>query len=109
MVIKWHFDLLVVTELPVNISASPGEPESGFYQVGSSLTLTCQTQGGHSPFTYNWNSTCNDFCFASGETSNSITSGALHSIDGGSHTCLVTDYTGRFGRDTVEIALSGLK
>lgn len=101
------YNNVVVPRLPVTILASPGLPESGAYQAGSSLTLTCQAQGGHAPITYNWNSSCIGLCFVLGETVSTVTKNPLHSIDSGSHTCSVTDYTGRSGNNTAPIAVSG--
>ena len=97
----------VVPRLPVTVVANTGQPASGAYQVGSSLTLTCQAQGGHAPITYNWNSTCMGLCFVLQETVNTITKNALHSIDGGSHTCSATDFAGRSGSDSISITVSG--
>ena len=102
------FIFIVVSRLPVTILASnTSQPENGAYQVGSSLTLTCQAQGGHAPITYNWNSTCMGQCFVLEEIVDTITKNALHSIDSGSHTCSAMDYTGRSGNDTVSITVSG--
>lgn len=98
---------IVVMALPVSIIPSPPTPEAGAYQAGSSITLTCQVQGGYAPLTYSWNSTCDGVCFALGETTNSISKAALHSVDTGNYTCTVTDYTGRTGSATIQISLSG--
>lgn len=96
-----------MAELPVTITSNPAHPENGVYQVGSSLSLTCMAQGGHSPLTYSWNATCDGACFTLGKKTSSIGRDALHSTDGGNHTCMVTDYAGQSGSATVEIALSG--
>ena len=93
--------------MPVNVIASPPLPSNGLYQVGSSVSLVCQAQGGHSPLTYSWNSTCTGLCFVLGETASIIRRNAIHSIDSGNHTCSVTDYTGQAGSATVQITLSG--
>lgn len=97
----------MVSRLPITVVASAEQHESGAYQVGSSLTLTCQAQGGHAPVTYNWNSTCVGLCFVLQETVNNITKNALHSIDSGNHTCSATDYTGQSGSNTIPITVSG--
>ena len=98
---------IAVEVLPVTIVPSPPLPGNGEYQVGSSLNLACQIHGGHSPFTFTWNSTCSGLCFVVGETTDSIGKNPLHSIDSGNHTCSVTDYTGRSGDAGVQINLSG--
>lgn len=101
------FLLVAVAALPVTITSNPRVPDSGKYLVGSSLSLTCQVQGGHSPLSYSWNSTCNGLCFVPGETTVSVRKSALHSIDSGNHTCSATDYTGRTGNATIQINISG--
>lgn len=98
---------VAVAELPVSIVSSPPIPDNGVYQVGYSVSLTCQAQGGHLPLVYSWNSTCNGLCFAPGEATPSIGRNAIHSIDSGNHTCSVTDYSGRTGNTTVQISVSG--
>lgn len=98
-----------MSALPVNIVPNPPLPDSGVYPVGSSIDLTCQVQGGYPPLMYTWNSTCTGgFCFVVGETTGMIRQSALHSIDSGSHTCSVTDYTGQTGNSTVQFNLTGI-
>ena len=92
--------------LQVNISANP-VTETGVYQAGSSVILTCQAYGGSLPLTYFWNSTCDGSCFALEETTQSIGVSALHSRDSGDHTCSVTDYVGHTGNTTTQMNVSG--
>ena len=93
--------------LSVSIGESPSISDGGTYPIGSSLVLSCQTQGGYSPLSYSWNSTCSGVCFVLGETSSTIRQNVLHSIDAGTHTCSVTDYIGHTGSNTIQIRLSG--
>lgn len=103
-----HYVLFaVVEELPVTIVPTPSIPDSGTYQIGSSLILTCQAQGGHLPLTYSWNSSCDGLCFILGETTTLVRKSALHSTDSGNHTCSVTDYAGQTGAAAMELTLSG--
>ena len=99
--------IIAIAELPVNILSSPSIPFGGVYQVGSSISLTCQPQGGYPPLVYTWNSTCNGLCFVLGETTNFVRKNPLHSIDSGNHTCSVTDNDDHTGSATVKITLSG--
>lgn len=98
----------VVTELPVSIVATPSVFNSGTYQVGSSLGLSCQAQGAYPPLHYSWNSTCESPCFVSMQTTSFIRKNALHSVDSGNHTCSVLDYVGRTGDATVQLLVSGM-
>lgn len=94
--------------LQVNISSNP-VTETGVYLAGSSLILTCQANGMYLPLTYRWNSTCEGDCFALEETTPSVQDSALHSGDGGVHTCSVTDYVGHQGMATFQMTVSGDK
>lgn len=102
------FILADVRELPVSVISNPPTPGNGVYQVGSSVSLTCQVRGGYPPLVYSWNSTCDGLCFVPGETAAVIGTNALHSIDSGNHTCSVMDYTGQTGNAVVQITLSGI-
>ena len=93
--------------LTVSIAATPSLPNNGLYPVGSSLSLACQAQGGYSPLSYNWNSTCSGICFALGATTSTITRSVLHSADSGIHTCTVTDYIGHTGTSMIQVGLTG--
>ena len=97
----------VVAELQVNISTNP-VTETGVYQAGSSVTLTCQAYGGSLPLSYYWNSTCDGNCFTLEEATQSVGESALHSRDSGNHTCSVTDYVGHTGNATTQITVSGI-
>lgn len=94
--------------LQVTISSNP-VTETGVYLAGSSLILTCQANGMYLPLTYRWNSTCEGDCFALEETTPSVQDSALHSGDGGVHTCSVTDYVGHQGMATFQMTVSGDK
>lgn len=95
----------VAAVLRVNISSSP-VGESGVYQAGSSVTLTCQAYGGSLPLTYVWNSTCEN-CFVIEVIMQSVTRSALHSRDSGIHTCSVVDYVGHTGFAVIQMTVSG--
>lgn len=72
------------------------------------MSLTCQVERGTPPLTYNWNSTCDGLCFVPGKTAQYIEERAIHSKDGGNHTCSVTDYTGHTGNDTIQMIVTGM-
>lgn len=95
----------VAAVLQVNISSSP-VGETGVYQAGSSVTLTCQAYGGSLPLTYVWNSTCGN-CFVLEEAAQSTTRSPLHSRDSGTHTCSVVDYVGHSGFAMIQMSVSG--
>ena len=95
----------VAAVLRVNISSSP-VGESGVYQAGSSVILTCQAYGGSLPLTYVWNSTCEN-CFVIEVIMQSVTRSALHSRDSGIHTCSVVDYVGHSGFAMIQMTVSG--
>lgn len=97
--------IIVAAVLQVNISSSPAG-DAGVYQAGSSVTLTCQAYGESPPLTYVWNSTCGN-CFVFEEITQSVTRRALHSRDGGIHTCSVVDYVGHIGFAMIQMTVSG--
>lgn len=91
--------------LDVSIMVSP---PGVVHQASSSLNLTCGVSGqSNTQLSYQWTSTCSGNCFVLGGRVSSLMQTALHSIDSGNHTCLVTDAFGNRGMTTVQIAVVG--
>ena len=83
-------------------------PLGVIHQAASSLNLTCVVSGvSDTQLSYRWTSTCTGNCFVIGSMSQSLVQSALHSIDSGNHTCVVTDSLGNEGRATIQVLVSG--
>lgn len=108
--VLYHFTLFlfllaVVDELQVTITSNP---DFGSFLAGSSVTLTCNVNGGHLPLMYEWSSTCDRDCFIDSQTTVFVVQNILHSVDTGNHTCLVTDYVGHTGSASIEMVITGM-
>ena len=97
---------LVLAELQIAISSSP-DSENNEYIAGSSVSLTCDVNGGHLPLMYEWNSTCSGDCFVHSQNTGAILQDILHSVDSGNHTCYVLDYVGHSGSASIEMVVTG--
>ena len=97
---------VVESELRVNIS-SVTPASNGLYKAGSPVSLSCNTEGGTLPLSYQWNSTCDGLCFTHEMTSQTVGLSALHSKDTANYTCYVEDYTGHSGSDMIQIVVTG--
>ena len=95
-----------IAELQLTISSTP-DPGDTTFPAGSSVALTCHVDGGHPPLSYQWSSTCDQQCFVTGQTTQSIAQSVLHSSDSGNHTCDVKDYVGHTGSTYIEMIVSG--
>ena len=77
------------------------------YRVASTVTLTCQVEGGG--WAFQWSSTCTGLssnCFVQTQTTETITRTTLRSTDSGNHTCMA--YRGGMtGSDTIEMNVVG--
>ena len=77
------------------------------HKAGSSISLSCASDGGQPPLSYLWNSTCSN-CFALHQSTQMISKEVLHSRDTGVHTCTVSDYIGISGIASINLTVEGL-
>lgn len=93
-------------ELNVSLSSSPPGP---IYQAASPVNLTCEPVGFFlSPIqSAEWNSTCAGSCFVLGQTGPVVTRAAIRAVDGGVHSCMITDALGNRGSGEIGITVSG--
>ena len=94
-------------ELQVSVTPTP-DLGSTMFPAGSSLTLTCNVEGGHLPLMYDWSSMCGPGCFVSNQSTQSLTQDVLRSIDSGVHTCSATDAVGNYGNGSITITITGM-
>ena len=86
------------------VSSPPGV----IHQAAASLNLTCTVSGqSNTQLSYQWTSTCTGDCFVTGSRSQSLTQTALHSVDSGNHSCVVTDSLGNQGTATIQVMVTG--
>ena len=93
-------------ELNVSVSSSP---PGHTYQAASPVNLTCEPVGFFlSPIqSAVWNSTCGGSCFVLGQTGPAIAREALRAVDGGVHSCTITDALGNRGSGEIGVNVSG--
>ena len=78
------------------------------YLAGSSVVLSCSATGAVGLVTYEWTSTCTGECFITSQsTQNTVIKDSIHSIDGGNHTCTITDDIGNSGSTTIQMHVAG--
>ena len=79
-----------------------------YYRAGSPLSLTCEAVGVQGAF-YGWTSNCTGSCFVIGQSTKTILTSYLESVDSGVHTCTVFGVNGETGSDSVTIKVVGEK
>ena len=81
-------------------------PSPPYYRPATSVTFTCHAHHPTGSVSYQWSSTCSS-CFASSDTSQTVSDNILQSNDAGVHTCEVTDSNGNTGSNSTEMRLIG--
>ena len=104
--IQNNFFLFTGQSLDVQILVDPPGVQ---HQASSALNLTCIVSGqANVPLTYHWTSNCDRNCFVLGNEDGTLFSNAIHSVDAGNHTCVITDVYGNNGSATAEIVVQGI-
>ena len=77
-----------------------------YYRAGSPLSLTCEAVGVQGAF-YGWTSNCTGSCFTIAQSSGTVSTSYLESVDSGVHTCTVYGINGETGSDSVTVKVVG--
>ena len=81
-------------------------PSPPYYRPATSVTLTCHAHSATGMVTYEWSSTCIS-CFATGDSSQTISDSILTSYSAGVHTCTANDSVQNTGSNSTQMKLIG--